>query len=51
MPTLRRIALNALNQEQSFNGSTARKRRRAGWNNAYMLQVLQASQSQKRDLA
>ena len=48
---LRRIALNALNQEQSFNGSTARKRRRAGWNNAYMLQILPACQSQKRELA
>ncbi len=39
---LRRLALNALNQEQSFKGSLARKRRRAGWNNDYLLQILKA---------
>ncbi len=45
---LRRLALNALNQEQSFKGSLARKRRRAGWNNDYLLQILQACQPQIR---
>ena len=39
---LRRLALKALNQEQSFKGSLASKRRRAGWNNDYLLQILQA---------
>ncbi len=39
---LRRLALNALNQEQSFKGSLASKRRRAGWNNDYLLQILKA---------
>ena len=39
---LRRLALNALNQEQSFKGSLASKRRRAGWNNDYLLKILQA---------
>ena len=43
---LRRLALNALNQEQSFKGSIASKRRRAGWNNDYLLQVLQACKPQ-----
>jgi predicted transposase YbfD/YdcC len=42
---LRRLALNALHQEQSFKGSLASKRRRAGWNNDYLLRVLQASQA------
>ena len=37
---LRRLALNALNQEQSFKGSLASKRRRAGWNNDYLLLIL-----------
>ena len=39
---LRRLALNVLNQEQSFKGSVASKRRRAGWNNDYLLKILQA---------
>lgn len=39
---LRRLALNVLNQEQSFKGSLASKRRRAGWNNDYLLQILKA---------
>ena len=42
---LRRLALNALHQEQSFKGSLASKRRRAGWNNDYLLKVLQACQA------
>ncbi len=45
---LRRLALNALNQEQSFKGSLASKRRRAGWNNDYLRQILQACQPQIR---
>ena len=39
---LRRLALNVLNQERSFKGSLASKRRRAGWNNDYLLKILQA---------
>ena len=45
---LRRLALNALHQEQSFKGSLASKRRRAGWNNDYLLRILQAGVPQIR---
>lgn len=40
---LRRIALNALNQEQSFRRSTRQKSNRVAMDNDYMLKVLAAS--------
>ncbi len=39
---LRRIALNALNQEQSFQRSTRQKSHRAAMDNNYMLKILAA---------
>ncbi len=39
---LRRIALNALNREQSFRRSTRQKSNRAAMDNNYMLKVLAA---------
>jgi len=39
---LRRVALNALNQEQSFHRSTRQKSNRAAMDNDYMLKVLTA---------
>lgn len=39
---LRRVALNALNQEQSFRRSTRQKSNRAAMDNDYMLKVLAA---------
>ena len=39
---LRHIALNLLRQEATFTGSIKSKRHRAGWNDAYLTQVLQS---------
>ena len=39
---LRHIALNLLRQEATFKGSIKSKRHRAGWNDAYLTQVLQS---------
>lgn len=39
---LRRIALNALNREQSFRRSTRQKSHRAAMDDVYMLKVLAA---------
>lgn len=37
---LRRLALNALNQEQTYKRSLNQKMKRAGMDNSYMMQVL-----------
>jgi predicted transposase YbfD/YdcC len=39
---LRHIALNLLRQEATFTGSIKSKRHRAGWNDAYLTQILQS---------
>lgn len=46
---LRRIALNALNREQSFKRSNRQKSNRAAMNNNYMLTILAACLSQNDD--
>ena len=46
---LRRIALNALNQEQSFKRSNRQKSNRAAMDNNYMLKILAACLSQNDD--
>lgn len=46
---LRRIALNALNQEQSFKRSNRQKSNRAAMHNNYMLTILAACLSQNDD--
>jgi len=38
---LRHIALNLLRQEGTYSGSVKSKRHRAGWNDAYLMRVLQ----------
>jgi hypothetical protein len=39
---LRRLALNALNQESTYRRSLAQKSKRAGMDNSYMMAVLKA---------
>jgi len=39
---LRRVALNALNQESTYRRSLAQKSKRAGMDNSYMMAVLKA---------
>ena len=46
---LRRVALNALNQEQSFRRSTRQNSNRAAMDNDYMLKVLAAGLPQSDD--
>ncbi len=46
---LRRIALNALNREQSFKRSNRQKSNRAAMDNSYMLTILAACLSQNDD--
>lgn len=46
---LRRIALNALNREQSFQRSNRQKSNRAAMDNNYMLTILAACLSQHND--
>ena len=46
---LRRIALNALNLEQSFKRSNRQKSNRAAMDNNYMLTILAACLSQYND--
>ncbi len=48
---LRRIALNALNLEQSFRRSTRQKSNRAAMDNNYMLTILAAGLSQHNDVS
>jgi predicted transposase YbfD/YdcC len=48
---LRRIALNALNREQSFRRSTRQKSNRAAMDNNYMLTILGAGLSQHDDVS
>ena len=48
---LRRIALNALNREQSFRRSTRQKSNRAAMDNNYMLTILAAGLSQHDDVS
>lgn len=43
---LPRMALNLLNREQTFKGSTRMKRYRAAMDNNYLLKVLAASRSE-----
>lgn len=47
---LRRIALNALNLEQSFKRSTRQKSNRAAMDNNYMITILAACLSQHDDV-
>jgi len=46
---LRRIALNTLNREQSFQRSTRQKSNRAAMDNNYMLKILAACLPQLDD--
>lgn len=48
---LRRIALNALNLEQSFKRSNRQKSNRAAMDNNYILTILAASLSQYNDIS
>jgi len=48
---LRRIALNALNREQSFKRSNRQKSNRAAMDNNYLLTILAACLSQNDDIA
>jgi hypothetical protein len=48
---LRRIALNALNREQSFRRSTRQKSHRAAMDDAYMLRVLAACLPQANSIS
>ena len=41
LSTLRRIALNILKMDASKSGSVRNKRKRAGWNNCYLAQLLE----------
>ena len=40
LATLRRMALNLLKHETTSKGGTAAKRKRAGWDEDYLLKVL-----------
>ena len=40
LPVLRRMALNMLKQETTSRGGVATKRKRAGWDEDYLLLVL-----------
>ena len=40
LATIRRIALNLLKQENTLSAGITRKRKRAGWENSYLLTIL-----------
>ena len=44
LAVIRQIALNLLNQEKNVKTGIKNKRKRAGWNNDYLLKVLFSSQ-------
>ena len=44
LATVRRVALNLLKQETSMKAGITRKRKRAGWENEYLLTILKADQ-------
>lgn len=47
LATVRRIALNLLSQEKTHKRGIACKRKTAGWNHKYLLNVINAGQSRK----
>ena len=47
LATVRRIALNLLTQEKTHKRGVACKRKTAGWNHKYLLNVINAGQSRK----